>query len=358
MTISAGATWSTSPAVTRIALADLDGDSPVGTLQGNPELVAGPVVPVSVLVYPPYSTTHSDGTAEIGLGNTESKNDTSITTVTLNAAFVLGFDAEIPGIAKIGIQGGVSTSLARTSAQSHTVSVGDRFSVSARPDLEGPDNGVAVLACACYHAYTYAIDDPAGKLGDRAADKRTMSLFVPVGGQTAVWSLKRYNALAARLGNLPSVTVPYIVGDPTSYPKTMSTLAGKPIPEEDMLFTTPKSYRTSDVAKVGWSLAVNDGVTNASSLTLGVSLRGILKAGPVVAETTVGASTTSAYSVTVGKEATFSGSVPPIRNGVRTPEDENALYGFGFAPIVYREHYTTKDGNEGGLYVVTYSVTP
>lgn len=344
-----------SSQATRLAMADLDGDSPAGTLVGDAELVAGPVVPVSILVYPPYSRSMSDGTGQIGIGNRETKSEVEATTVSLKAGITVGYEGEFPGGLKFALLGKIDTQIARTNAQGRSIAIGDRFTVDARPDLEGPDNGVAVLACACYHAYTYTVDDPAGRLGSRAADKKKMSVFVPVGGQTALWSLKRYNVLAARLGSLPVVNVPYVVGDLNSYPTSMQTLAGKPIPDEDLVFTTPRSYRTSDVARTGWQLDVSENTTQTSAQTTGVSVRGQLRVGGIYAETDVGGSTGESYSVAIGRDAYFSGSVPPIRNDVRTPEDENALYSYGFTPIVYRDHYKTKTGT-GGLFVVTYSV--
>jgi hypothetical protein len=347
-----------SVAPTRLALADLDGDSPVGTLSGDPELVAGPVVPVSVLVYPPYSATHSDGTSVITVGNTESKDQSSSTTVTLNASAMIGYEFGISGIAKASVFGLYGQGWGTTKTHSSSVSIGDNFSVKARPEVEGPDNGVAVLACACFHAYTYQIDDPAGKLGDTSANGKKMSVFVPVGGQTALWSLKRYNALAAKLGSLPVVNVPYTVGDPSSYPTKMQTLAGQPIPAEDLLYTTPKSYRTSDVANVAWTLGMSESNAQAETTSTTLGLRAKLKAGPVEVELNASETSSSTLSVNVGKSATFSGTVPPIRNLDKTPEDENALYSFGFSPVVYRDHYTAADGSAGGLYVVTYAVDP
>jgi len=347
-----------SKRASRITMADLDGDSPSGSLVGDRTLVPGPVVPLSVLVYPPYSRTASDGTAQIGLGSRDTKAEVAASTITLKASLSMGFEANFPGIAKVALQGKVEAQVARTLADGRSVSIGDGFTVDARPELEGPDNGVAVLASACYHAYTYRIEDPGGRLGDRAGNGKLMSLFVPVGGQTSLWSLKRYNALAKRTSNLPVIQVPYVVGDPKSYPKSMTKLDGTPVPTSDLLFTAPRSYRTSDVARVSWDLKVGETTATTDSRTIGVSVRGTLRAGPVSVEGEVGASRNESYTVTVGREATFSGTVPPVRNIASTPEDENALYGYGFAPVVYRERYTTKDGKQGGFYVVTYTVQP
>lgn len=349
-------TASTSP--TRLLAADLDGDSPVGTLTKNePDLVPGPVVPMAVLLYPPYSRLWSDGTGSIGLGASNSKSDDQSQTVSLNASATVGFGIGFSDIAKTSLSVTVDKSWSTTHSQGRSISVGDSFSVDAKPELEGPDNGVAVLACACYHAYTYKVDDPRGRLGGGAVDGRLMSVFVPVGGQTALWSLKRYNTLAQKVGTLPTVQAPYTVGDVESYPTEMTKLDGSPIPDEDLLFTTPRAYRTSDVARVGWNLSVSQSESTTKSESMGISISGSLSVGPVSASLGGGASKTSSYSVSVGQSASFSGGVPPVRDDVKTPEDEHALHGYGFSPIVYRDRYKTPQGVEGGYYVVTYTVS-
>jgi len=345
-----------SKRASRIAMADLDGDSPSGTLVGTPTVVQGPVVPLAILVYPPYSRTASDGTAQIGLGSRDSKTEVTTTTISLKASTSVGFEAAFPQGLRASLQGKVETQVAQTTAAGRGVSIGNNFAVDARPELEGPDNGVAVLASVCFHAYAYRVEDPVGVLGDRAGNGKVMSLFVPVGGQTSLWSLKRYNALASRTSYLPVIQVPYAVGDPTSYPRTMMKLDGKAIAASDLLFTTPRSYRTSDVARVAWDFKIADSDATTAARTSGVSVRGSLRAGPVAVDRELGVSKNDAFTVTVGREATFAGAVPPVRNIASTPEDENALYGFSFAPVVYRERYKAKDGTQGGYYVVTYSV--
>lgn len=345
----------------RLVMADVDGDSPTGTLVGDPELAPGPVVPLVVMAYPPYSRTYSDGTSQMFVGNTESKSEVETTMVGLKASLEIGFELEIPAIAKATVLGKVERRVEHTTGNGRSITIGDRYSVSAKPELEGPDNGAAVLACACYHAYTYKIDDPAGKLGGSEANGRLMSLFVPVGGQSSLWSLKRYNTLAARDKTLPKIRIPYRVGDPTSYPSEMVTLDGDPVPTEDLLFTTQKSYRVSDVASVGWSLEVGQQEMQQDVSRIEVAAAASLKAGPVSAKAEVGTYFQNGYQVQVGQTASFGGSVPPIRNNPKTPEDEFNLHGYSYSPVVYRQMYGTKtaDGSAsdtGGYYVVTYTV--
>jgi hypothetical protein len=343
-----------SARATRLFVADIDGDSPTGTLVGAPSLVPGPVVPMAVLVHPPYSRTFSSGSPQVVLGNRESRSEVTDSTVSLKASVAVGFEAEFPAVAKAVVMTKVEVQIERTRASNRTISVGDRFALDARPELEGPDNGAVVLACACYHAYSYKVDDPAGKLAKPSMGK-LMSLFVPVGGQTSLWSVKRYNALAAKT-KLPMVRVPFLIGDPSSYPSTPSTLSGKPIAPEDMLFSTPRPYRTSDVASVGWSLDVSASESERESKQIGVSVRGQVKAGAVIVEGEVGVGAKQGYTLTVGKETSFSGMVPPVRDDPRTPEDEHVLHSYSFSPIVYREHYK-QDGAEGGFFVVSYTTS-
>lgn len=342
----------------RLLAADLDGDSPVGVLTKDaPDLVPGPVVPVAVLVYPPYSRTWSDGTSGVGLGASETKSEDQSKTISLSASASIGFDFGITDIAKASISAGVDKGWSTSTSAGRSISVGDSFWVQANTSLEGPDNGVAVLACACYHQYTYKVEDPAGKLGDSKVDGRLMNVFVPVGGQTTLWSLKRYNAMAKKVGNLPNIQAPYLVGDVASYPTEMSRLDGSPVPPDDMLYTSPRAYRTSDVARVSWSLDMSESSSKTESRSIGVSFGGSVKLGPASVSGSVGASQSTSYSISMGKSASFSGAVPPVRNDARTPEDEHELHGYGFSPIVYRDRYKTAEGIEGGYYVVTYTVS-
>jgi hypothetical protein len=349
---------SASRTPSRLLAADLDGDSPVGVLASEtPVLVPGPVVPVAILVYPPYSRSWSDGTSGIGLGAGESKSEDFSKTVSLSAFAAIGFDVGLTDIAKASLSAGVEKGWSTTTSSGRSIRVGDNFWVQANTSLEGPDNGVAVLACACYHQYSYKVEDPAGRLGDRAVDGRLMNVFVPVGGQTSLWSLKRYNAMAAKVKSLPTIQAPYIVGDVDSYPTTMSRLDGSPVPPQDLLFTSPRTYRTSDVARVTWNLDMSEDTSKSESSSVGVEFNGSVKLGPASVMVGVGGRQTTGYSVSVGRSASFSGAVPPVRNDARTPEDEHELHGYGFSPVVYRDRYKTPGGIEGGYYVVTYTVS-
>jgi len=75
--------------------------------------------------------------------------------------------------------------------------------------------------------------------------------YVPVGGQTRVMSIGRYNAMADVMGGLPRIEVPYRIGDPSSYPAAPETLEGGVILHEHIVFT-PSTYRVSDTTTVSW----------------------------------------------------------------------------------------------------------
>lgn len=347
---------SASVAPSRLGFADVDGDSPTGTLDGDAQLVPGPIVPLTVMVYPPYSKSHSDGQSMIVVGAAESESQSQSSTVSLNASVTVGLNFELPVVFKAGVSGRIEAGISKTRENARSLSIGERYLVAAKPELEGTSNGAVVLSCACYHAYNYKVDDPAGKLGAKSAGGK-MSVFVPVGGQTSLWSLKRYNALAKKLGTLPTIDVPYVVGDATSYPKKISRLDGTPIPSKDLLFTAPRDYRVSDVAMTNWDLTMGESQSNSEATSIGIGLHGTLAAGPIYAESDVSSSLRQAYSVSAGRSTSFGGTVPPIRNNAQTPEDEHELYAYGFTPVVYRQAYKAKNGIDGGYYVVTYNVT-
>lgn len=338
-----------------VTMADLDGDSPAGTLVGKPEVAPGPVVPIAVLVYPPYSTSYSDGAASVGVGNREGTDTTKSAGVSLSAGMGIGFQIGITKAFGISAGAHISQTISRYKAVTQSIAVGERFSVTADPKKEGVEATSVVLACACYHAYTYRVEDPKGRLGG-GGDGKLMTLFVPVGGGTSIWSQKRYNALAEQLKNLPVIDAPYVVGDPETYPSSPVKLDGTAIAKEDLLFKTPRTYHVSDVASTSWSLDVGETTSTADSLSVSVSAKGGVHAGPISLDGDLGRGTEASFTVSVGRTASFFGSIPPIRDDAHTPEDEHVLHGYDFTPIVYRDRYKTADGKQGGFFVVTYSV--
>jgi hypothetical protein len=221
------------------------------------------------------------------------------------------------------------------------------------------------MACGCFHSYEYVVDDP-GNVLNSSNNGKSMFLFVPVGGQTVVFSTKRYNAMADALsGNkLPKVNIPFKLGEVDTYPTTPQTLEGKPIPQDDQVFTKTPVYRTSDVANVSFSLTTSSSETDtqASSYSYGATLA--VGGGASVFSATLSAdhswSLDQSYSVTVGKSTSFSGSVQPVRDDPTTPENESLLYGYSFQPYVYRQPFM-QDAVDGGTqngayYVMAYSV--
>jgi hypothetical protein len=340
MTLASTTTLSGASAPTRLTMADTNGDSPVGVLTGAPEVVAGELVPTAVVLYPPYSYGKMEGASQIVIGNAASTSNAAQDSVGLRTSVALGFEAEFPGIAKASVTGKVEQRLDRSHTITHYVTVSDRFTVDARPDLAGKDNAVVVLSNGCFHAYSYVVDDPKGKLG---ANGKKMVVFVPVGGQTSVWSLKRYDAFVAATKTGTAIHVPYEVSDPSTYPRVATTLHGAPAAEADVVVRASHAYHTSDVARVGWQVAVGASEANSVSTSTTATAIGAVEVGGVSVQTEVGGSYGASYTVTLGKEASFGGSVPPLKPGVTDG-------GFSFSPLVYREPGT------GGYFVVTYAV--
>jgi hypothetical protein len=338
----------------RISMADLDGDSPSGTLVDGPVLISGKAIPTTVVTFPPYDKEHSQGVGDVDVGDSRSTSTSLSDTVSLTLGAELGVDLGVPGTFTAAIQGSYQKTWQHTHGVGQTLSVGNRIIASPQTDIHGFKYGGVVMSCGCYHRYTYVLSDPAGKIG---GDGKQMAVMVPVGGQTTLWSTPRYNAMAQAVGDLPQVNVPMTIGDPTSYPTVPTTLDGQPIPSNDMVFPDPPLFTVSDAASVGWSLSTGTSTTNddttSTAIGVGVSfgIAGLVSVG--VSENT---SSGSSYSVTVGKDVSFSGSVPPLPDNPNTPADEYKQFGFSFKPVVYRQHYTDGDGNDAAFYVITYVV--
>ncbi len=340
----------------RLTLADVDGDSPTRSVRGTPKLVPGKVVPIAVLSLPPYSRTYSEGESSASVGATESKETGAIKTVILGANVGIALGGELGPIVEAEVSATVGREWWSIDTNTRGISIGGSFEVEAKPQKDGFASGAVMLGCACYHQYEYVIDDPRRVLGPDV-DGKIMSVFVPVGGQTSVWSTRRYNALAEALGTLPKINIPHRLGEVESYPSTPKTLDGAPIPADDMVFKKPPTFRTSDVASVDFELTASEGEASEKhvydSLTLGAEFGafGVTVSGEVSA--TLG----KGYSVAIGRDTTFSGHVPPLRNDPDTPEDEFGLYGYSFTPIVYRHRYTDSERKPGAFYVLTYAVS-
>src|SRR5262249_22172664 len=137
----------------------------------------------------------------------------------------------------------------------------------ANPAMYGVDQAAIVLSCGCFHQYTYQMQSPTV-----GGDGSKLVVLVPVGGESLLWSSKRYNAMAMAVGNLPIITVPSKVGDAKSYPTMPQRADGSAIPAEDMVFTSVPATRVSDVADVMWSLTTENTQTNgvAKSTSVGV----------------------------------------------------------------------------------------
>jgi hypothetical protein len=339
----------------RIDASDFNGDSPGGKLVSGPSLFAGDVVPTTVAHFPPHDIERSEGDSSLFLGNSENTTTSTTDTVSLSLGFDVGVNASFLDIFKAGVSVGLRETLSKSRRVEKTMVIGDRY--IARPDVRrlGPEYGMVVLSVGCFHAYTYEVEDPSELLGEGSNDG-LIQVLVPVGGATTFWSSTRYNAMAQRVEGLPTIEIPYVIGDPSSYPREPARSDGSPIPEEDLVFPEVPRYVVSDAGDVGWWLAVTDTVANEVALNTSLSLDTKAGIGPFEFGAHLGVGWGQSYSVSVGQETLFGGSVPPIPNDPTTPEDEYAAYAYAFSPVVYRQRYTDAGGNEAGFYVLSFLV--
>ena len=364
-----------------IAAADLNGRSPSLKLKGDPRVVAGPVVPTTVITLPPYSAAHSAGSSNASLGQNENTSTGEGSSESHNSSVSLGVGVGVS--ASLGVWGAnvganvsrsISRGWSRSRGSSEGISIGRSYSINAKPELRGYQSGAVVLAGACFHRYDYTVEDPSNLLAEKDKVSDTFTIDLPVGGETTLWSTNRYNALADAMadGRLPKIEIPYKMGDVQSYPTAPTTLDGKPISAEDNVFPNSPVIKTTDVAAPGFSLTTNKSETNGAATSFGMgqsmSISGGVKTGfklfGIGVDVNVNASRgqdesvglDKSYNLSTGSSTTFGGGVESVPDLPSTPEDESSLYGYSFRPIVYRHHYTMKDGTAGALYVMTYTV--
>ncbi len=357
----------------RLSAADVSGRSALVRLKTpQPILEVGPPVPIAVLTLPPYSATYSQGPSSATLGTTEESSTAESTGSSKTVSLSLGLGIGLPPnpvsgmMAAVGLGPGASlfvsntmaTTASRQVSKNISLSVGNSYTVTAEPQVDGYNSGGVVLGGGCYHRFDYTIDDPE-RLSD--ANTETLATYVPVGGETSLWSSRRYNALVDAIGDgrLPKIEIPMKLGTVASYSAEPVTLDGKPIPEEDNVFPKPPVTRSSDVGTVGFTLTVNDSTTNTDatafnySRSISVSGNIGIVSGQFSQDTNWGLD--QSYSVTLGTSASFSGQIGPVRDDPGTPANEATVYGYSFNPLVYRQHFEKKDGQDGAYYVLTYT---
>ena len=337
----------------RLALADADGDSPNATLMDGPTLAKGAPVPAAMILLPPYDIDNSDDASGSFYGAFENTSEYFDDTISLGMGVDVGVKAEFMDMFGASFSQNVGWRVSQTFGEGYRLSVGERFGMKADPAMYGPYHGAVVLYWGCFETYTYEVNDPNGHASDM--DGETFVLSVPVGGSTSVWSLARYNALAEALGTMPVLEVPYAVGDVDDYPSYPERIDGTPIPDEDLVFSEIRWYTAPDVGSIAYRRSISEESSYRSSWDTSIGT----SAGGTVAGVKVGVSADygwgQSYSLRMGSGAMFSGSVAAVPDNPNTPEDEYEMYGFRFAPAVYRHWYTNSAGDPAALYVMTYA---
>ncbi len=328
----------------RIAVGDLAGRSTTAELTSGPEMRAGRIAPTAVAVFPPYSRAASGGDApSIRLGHTESRSESLSDSVRLRVQAEVRASFDLAGVVGGGAGVRVQRRLSRTRTSRSALAVGGRYSI--RPiDGADPGDGAVALAWGCFHDYRYELPGQ----GEIVAS-------VPVGGAETVWTTSRYNALAERDADLPSIPMPYEVGNPESYPREPRRLDGSPLAPEDQLFDDIPTYLVSDAAWVSWYLSADERRTRGETRSTGAFTSVGATAG-IGVSVGAGVDLAQGYRITTGESVQFGGQVPPIQSDPDTPDDDYLASAYSFRPVVYRERYELRSGDEAGYYALTFAV--
>lgn len=340
----------------RVATSDVDGDSPrVRLMNESGELLPGPIVPLVAIHFPPYDAERSSGKSSAFIGDAENQGKTLDDTITMRVKAEIGVEAKLPLSLGASLTTSIGREVTRTNSTTTTYSIGRRTIAEPTPEMQGYDEGLMLLTCACYHVYRYELQDPKQRLGLDLQETQFV-VALPVGGSFSAWSSDRYNQVAETLGGLPIMEIPYEVGNPRSYPKGPQRADGSPIPQADVVFDSVPSLLVGDVGAVGWWLTREEVEATTEAVSHSWDVSGSLKLGPFKFGGGTGSTQTSGYTITASHQTIFGGSVPPILDDPATPEDEYLEYAFSFAPFVYVDHYTDANGQEAAYYVSSFAV--
>lgn len=340
----------------RISASDFDGDSPRTRLM-NPDgaLLPGPVTPVIVGHFAPFDVEHSDGMPVTFIGDAESASESVTESISIRASLDVGVSGSLYGIFSGGLSTKISQEVTKSFTQSTEFFVSPRVIASPAEQHLGYDYGVVYMSCACFHAYYYEVIDPNERLGP-GGDGEEFVMVLPVGGTSTAWSTRRYNAMAEAVGDLPIIEIPYLVGDPTTYPTGPQLPNGDPVPAEDFVFPEVPNLLVSDIGDIGWWLTVGESETNTTALSTNIDVSANLGVGPFSFGAGIGGGFGQSHAISVGESAIFAGSAPPVLDDPQTPEDEYLENAYSFSPYVYREHYTDRNGADAAYYVMSFAV--
>ncbi len=341
----------------RIAMVDHDGNSPRAELVEGPIPCQGAPVPINILIMPPYNADHAAGfPSSVMYGDVESQSENMRDTVSLGLHADLGVGGSFFDIFGAELNTRVSWHVHNSVIQGTSMFVGARYCMRAYPEVYGQYYAGVVLSWGCFDSYKYKVDDPGHIIGG-GAQGGEFYLIIPTGGSSSLFSSTRYNAMAEAIGGMPVIDVPYAVGTVDTYPRTPETLEGFEIPAEDNLFPHPDTYTVSDVGEAVWWMGVENSTTTETAMDVSVGASANVKVGGVKIGGGGELGWGQAYSLNVGTQATFAGSIPTLRDDPNTPEDEYDLYSYSVSPYVYVHHYETAEGDDGAYYVQTYTQT-
>ncbi len=337
---------------------DIDNDSSYARLIVGPELVSAEVVPLTVMFFPPYSSTYSDSESTIIVGETDGISEHVTESIYLSTGFEIGVNVEFAGIGA-SLATDIKQETLKIKSQTSSQFVGTTYYSSAEPERFGTEDGLVALASGCFHNYIYEVFDPLFYLSEESEGAAgSFSLLFPVGGTVTQWSLNRYNAMAQYVPHLPIIRSNHQIGVLDSYALEPETLTGLPVSPEDNIFKERTTLAVSDRATSRWALQIRENTTTEKALLTSLGIKGNIK----VPGFTFGVNTTEGwgkgYGLSIGSRASFGGSIPPIVDDQTTPENEYNIHKYSFSPYVYRERYTDLEGNDAAFYVMNYILVP
>lgn len=338
--------------VHRIAAADIDGDSPIATrIDSEPELVAGELVPLIQVHWPPYPSSYSKGGPYVYVGETKSTGEFTTDVVSLYSSVEVAYGGQWKGFGlDFSTRLRDETRIYERNGYDHYI--GHREVLLPDAGNFGTRYSVVVVANTCYHSYRYELEDPNGSLGGTG---REFALLIPVGGRSKAWSSERYNAYARAVGGMPEVDGTFELGSVKAYPNTPQRSDGTPITEDEMVFASTPTVDAGDAGRGAWWLSARDFSVKENLSYQDVSVRGNIKVAGMRVTLERNQGDGHGTGIYLGDEVLFGGAAPPIPDNPATPEDEYEAHGYTFRPFVYQQKYDIGE-SKGAYYVLTYTV--
>lgn len=308
-----------------IAVGNFDGDNVRLVWTGNQYRYSTPSSVVAYLSVPPFDLNHMKGVSTFSTlyGEGEVEEETRTNSIAVSSSATLSFGIQDP-IGAFGTSFGytVERSLRRSRGTGSSKEVYTSYpNIGSPDDPEAEDAVVAVVTHYDLYEYEYQEWD-----GNTVTSSHTMLISVPDSIEKKSYELSQ--------SPISSSQSDHIVGQVTSYPFQLRASGDELVHAEDYQWVT-------DATSSPWSAKFGEIDITTVEQSFGINFFGEVTAGGVTFGTSVGLTTGSTHTISIGKYTEFAGVTGPV---------DTSFYEFMYRPYVWR--------TPGGYVAIDYLVDP